>query len=97
MEDSPKFLSKLNRLVQIVRNPPEKIKKVRDKKYFFDELSRLKIPYPETRHFSNLKEAEEAARGYQRLALDALGRMELDGESSAGLKYLADRLVQRVR
>ena len=62
VEDSPKFLSKLNRLVQIIGNTPEKIKKVRDKKYFFEELSRLKIPYPETRHVSNLKEAEEAAK-----------------------------------
>jgi predicted ATP-grasp superfamily ATP-dependent carboligase len=62
VEDSPKFLSKLDRLIQIIGNSPEKIRKVRDKKYFFEELSRLKIPHPETRNVSNLKEAEETAK-----------------------------------
>jgi len=61
LDDSANVLEELNELTPILGNPPDAIKRVRDKKIFFDELDRLGIPHPQTEFTVDREEAEAAA------------------------------------
>jgi len=61
LDDSGNVLEELNELTPILGNPPEAMKRVRDKKIFFDELDRLDIPHPRTAFTTDREEAEAAA------------------------------------
>jgi predicted ATP-grasp superfamily ATP-dependent carboligase len=62
LEDSPEVLCELNDLVSILGNPPDVIRRVRNKTEFFQELERLGIPYPETAAAENFDEAREKSK-----------------------------------
>ncbi|MEA2089327.1 MAG: ATP-grasp domain-containing protein [Thermoproteota archaeon] len=62
LEDHPEILSELHRMVPIVGNRPDIIRRVRDKTKFFNELARLGVPHPETATVEGLKEAKKEAR-----------------------------------
>ena len=62
LDDSPDVLSELNDLVPILGNPPNVIKKVRDKMEFLRELERLGIPHPETAIAEDFEEAKKKSK-----------------------------------
>jgi len=62
LEDAPEVLFELNNLISILGNPPEVIRKVRNKMEFFHELERLGIPCPETASAENFEEAREKSK-----------------------------------
>jgi hypothetical protein len=62
LDDSPGVLSELNDLVPILGNPPNVIRRVRDKMKFFRELKRLGIPHPETTIAEDLEEAKKKSK-----------------------------------
>ena len=61
LEDAPRFLAELHKLIPIVGNAPEIIKSVRDSWKFFDGLDRLSILHPTTMLVGNYREAKQAA------------------------------------
>jgi len=75
LEDSPDVLFELNDLIPILGNPPNVVKKVRDKMKFFQELEHLGIPHPETAITENLEEARKEAKniGYPVLVKPSKG------------------------
>jgi len=62
LDDSFDVLEELDGLVSIIGNPPETIRRVRDKGSFFGELNRLGIPHPHTTLVENFEEAKTAAK-----------------------------------
>lgn len=61
LDDAGDILEELNELSPILGNAPGAIKRVRDKRLFFDELNRLNIPHPTTKFTADREEAEAAA------------------------------------
>ncbi|MDH5702729.1 MAG: ATP-grasp domain-containing protein [Aigarchaeota archaeon] len=61
LDDSGNTLEELNELVPILGNSPSAIKRVRDKRFFLDELGRLSLPHPKTIFADDRAEAEAAA------------------------------------
>jgi len=61
LDDSGNILEKLNELVPILGNSPVAIRRVRDKRYFFDRLHRLDIAHPQTEFAVDREEAKAAA------------------------------------
>jgi len=75
LDDSPDMLFELNDLIPILGNPPNVVKKVRDKMKFFQELERLGILHPETAIAENLEKARKEAKniGYPVLVKPSKG------------------------
>lgn len=75
LDDSFDVLEKLDKLVGIIGNPPETIRRVRDKGSFFGELKRLGIPYPHTTLVEDFEEAKTAAKntGYPLMLKPTMG------------------------
>ncbi|MEM3565256.1 MAG: ATP-grasp domain-containing protein [Candidatus Bathyarchaeia archaeon] len=61
LDDQFDILYKLNSIAPILGNLPSIIRKVREKRRFFNELKELGIPYPETAVIKGVFEAKEAA------------------------------------
>jgi predicted ATP-grasp superfamily ATP-dependent carboligase len=61
LDDSFDELNELGEMAPIMGNPPETVKKVREKGTFFRELKRLNIPHPRTAIVRDLEEARDAA------------------------------------
>jgi hypothetical protein len=62
LDDFPEVLFELNELIPILGNPPNIIKRVRDKTKFFKELKRLQIRHPETAIAENFEEARKKSK-----------------------------------
>ena len=62
LDDSFDVLEELDGLVGIIGNPPETMRRVRDKGSFFGELNRLGIPHPHTMLVEDLEEAKTVAK-----------------------------------
>ncbi len=62
LDDHPNALVELNKMVPIIGNHPDTVKRVRAKTRFFQELKRLGIPHPETAVVENFKEAKEKSK-----------------------------------
>lgn len=61
LDDQFDILCELNSTAPILGNPPNIIKKVREKQEFFNQLKELGIPHPETVVSRSVSEAKEAA------------------------------------
>ncbi|MEM2987428.1 MAG: ATP-grasp domain-containing protein [Candidatus Bathyarchaeia archaeon] len=61
LDDWFDILCELNSIAPILGNPPNIIKKVREKQEFFNKLRELGIPHPETVVARSVSEAKEAA------------------------------------
>jgi len=61
LDDSGNILEELNELAPILGNSLGAIKRVRDKRFFFDELGRLSLPHPKTIFAADREEAKAAA------------------------------------
>ncbi|UCH32170.1 MAG: ATP-grasp domain-containing protein [Candidatus Bathyarchaeota archaeon] len=70
LEDSPRVLAELHKLVPIVGNSPEIIKRVRNNQEFFNGLDQLSISHPITVLVGTYQEAKQAAKdiGYPVIA-----------------------------
>ena len=61
LDDSNLILKELDELAPILGNPPNIIRRVRDKEIFFRELEKLGIHYPTTVTIKNVDEAKDIA------------------------------------
>jgi hypothetical protein len=61
LDDHFDVLAELNDLVPILGSSPDVIKRVREKRMFFEELRRMRIPHPETVFVRDFKDAKIAA------------------------------------
>jgi predicted ATP-grasp superfamily ATP-dependent carboligase len=61
LDDSIDVLEKLNAICEIVGNSPKIIKKIRNKKIFFNKLKELKISHPKTKIIDNICKATKKA------------------------------------
>ncbi len=62
LEDAPQVLTELNGMIPIVGNPPQTIRRLRDKSEFFGELERLNIHHPETAVARSFEEGKRIAK-----------------------------------
>lgn len=62
LDDSFDVLEELDELVGIIGNPPETIRRIRDKHSFFEELNHLGISHPHTTIVEDFEEAKTAAK-----------------------------------
>ena len=61
LDDSFEALKELNEVAPILGNPPNVIRRVRDKKIFFRELDELGILHPKTTIVNDIEEAKDVA------------------------------------
>lgn len=62
LDDSPEVLRELPEIAPILGNPPETIRKARDRERFINELERLAVPAPETVVVDDLSEASRVSK-----------------------------------